>query len=126
MGIYDFYLIREKTIGNATLGTLYNMHTDEEFKTLENKTCIIPPYTYNFKLRQSPKFGLTPWIFDVPDREYILMHCGNKASDSRGCILIGSEVKDDVLLYSRKAFERLMNNLVNGKNYSLRVEYKLW
>ena len=44
---------------------------------------------YNYS--DSPKFGDTFQVIDVPGRQYILFHKGNLASDSHGCILIGEK-----------------------------------
>ena len=125
---YDFYLIREKTLDDETtvLGTLVNIRTGEEWFTIENKKYIIPCGDYKFKLRKSPRFGLTPWIYTVENREYILMHIGNTASDSMGCILVGDEIEKGVLRKSRKGFQRLMNGLAPMRDYKMRIEWQLF
>ena len=125
---YDYYLIREKTLDDDTtvLGTLCNIRTGEEWFTIENKKYIIPCGAYKFKLRKSPRFGLTPWIYTVENREYILMHIGNTASDSKGCILVGDEIEKGVLRKSRKGFERLMNGLAPMRDYKMIIEWQLF
>lgn len=124
----DYYLIREKTINNAVIGTLYDMKSENSWVTLENKNCIIPCGEYHFKLRQSPKFGLTPWLYDIVGREYILMHTGNYSYDSRGCILIGNYNNEgsDYITGSKVAFTRLMNTLMSGKDYTIQIEWQLF
>lgn len=125
---YDFYLIREKTLDDDTtvIGHLCNIRTGEEWFTIENKKYIIPCGDYKFKLRKSPRFGLTPWIYTVENREYILMHIGNTASDSKGCILVGDEIRQRELRNSRKGFERLMNGLAPMRDYKMRIEWQLF
>lgn len=127
---YDYYLIREKTLDDdiTVIGTLCNIRTGEEWFTIENKKYIIPCGDYKFKLRKSPRFGLTPWIYTAENREYILMHIGNTASDSHGCILIGDEIKEGEreLRKSRKGFERLMNGLAPMRDYKMRIEWQLF
>lgn len=61
-----------------------------------NMSCI-PPGSYKCTTRISPKFGLTYWLLEVPNRSYILIHSGNWAGDVEkgfkshvnGCILLG-------------------------------------
>ena len=56
----------------------------------KNKSCI-PVNIYRCKRVDSPKFGLTYEVIDVPDRENILCgHVGNFVSNTQGCILIAS------------------------------------
>ena len=125
---YDYYLIREKTLDDDTtvIGHLCNIHTGEEWFTLENKKYIIPCGDYKFKLRKSPRFGLTPWIYNVEGREYILIHIGNTASDSKGCILVGDEIEGKELRKSRKGFQRLMKGLAPMRDYKIRIEWQLF
>lgn len=125
---YDYYLIREKTLDDdiTVIGTLVNIRTGEEWFTLENNKYIIPCGDYKFKLRKSPRFGLTPWLYNVDDRKYILMHIGNTASDSAGCILVGDEIEGKELRKSRKGFERLMNGLAPMRDYTMRIEWQLF
>lgn len=125
---YDYYLIREKTLDDDTtvIGHMCNIRTGEEWFTIENKKYIIPCGDYKFKLRKSPRFGLTPWIYTVENREYILMHIGNTASDSKGCILIGDEIEKGVLRKSRKGFQRLMSGLEPMRDYNMRIEWQLF
>lgn len=123
----DFYLCREMTINESVIGHLYDMHTDESWITLENKNYIIPAGDYNFCLRKSPRFGfLTPYLYNVPDRQWILMHPGNKASDSHGCILVGNLQERDTIMHSRIGFKRLMHNLVPMKDYTIKIEWQLF
>ena len=61
------------------------------------KMSCIPRGTYRCILRQSPKFGLTYWLTNVPGRSLVLIHAGNLAGASdkgystnvEGCILTG-------------------------------------
>lgn len=54
----------------------------------------IPPGTYPAVVHQSPKFGKSVWIQDVPGRSEILIHRGNYRRDTLGCILPGRSLID--------------------------------
>lgn len=58
--------------------------------SLENLSKSIPAGEYTVKNLYSPKFGrMMLRLVDVPDRSGILIHQGNYARQSRGCILVG-------------------------------------
>lgn len=93
-------LIRCQTDEKQTLGELYLLSDKDavisKWKTLElpdknNQRNIsrIPEGKYYAHLHNSPKFGKSLWIKNVPGRSEILIHKGNYHTDIRGCILIG-------------------------------------
>lgn len=53
-----------------------------------NVSCI-PAGEYVCKRIDSPAFGPTFEIADVPGRTHILFHQGNVVADTRGCVLLG-------------------------------------
>lgn len=65
----------------------------------DNKPFVscIPPGLYGCQWRESPRFGWTYEVVDVPDRTHIIIHIGNWCgdvdlslrSDVEGCILLG-------------------------------------
>lgn len=72
----------------------------------------IPAGRYKVVLRYSPRFKrITPHITGVPGFKYILIHAGNTAADTDGCILPGlNNIKGRVLM-SRK-FEDEITSLI--------------
>ena len=79
----------------------------------------IPAGTYEIKLRTEGEFhekykrkfhfhrGMLH-LQDVPDFKYILIHIGNTAEDSAGCILVGmSKANEDRICDSTVAYTRL-------------------
>lgn len=107
----------------CTIGTLYidgvlNAYTLEdvvrevpgqpvETWKIKNETAI-PRGTYKLGLHNSPHFGrVLPHILNVPGYEYVLIHWGNWAKDTEGCILVGEHPSKDAITQSKVAFEAL-------------------
>jgi hypothetical protein len=80
----------------------------------KGKSCI-PAGAYTAKRHQSPKFGETFWVQDVPGRSEILFHKGNIDDDSHGCILVGEQFNpvkgEDGITASKEGFEEFMRLL---------------
>lgn len=49
------------------------------------------------------------WVRDVPNFEYILIHIGNTAKDTAGCLLVGDQpIRDeDFIAGSRRTYEAI-------------------
>lgn len=100
---YTLTLRREKSEDDGTYGVLQFPDGTSlmtiELPWIENKPRIscIPPGTYRCEIKQSPKFGASYEVKNVPNRSAILIHAGNSAgnsekgmkADSLGCILLG-------------------------------------
>lgn len=82
----------------------------------------IPKGTYQITLDiVSPKFkdrswatfceGKLPRLLDVPGYEGVLMHVGNQAADSLGCLLVGQKTKDGWVSNSTQTFKDLYYKL---------------
>ena len=79
----------------------------------------IPAGTYPVILAPSAKFSLStddwvlrysstiPHLLQIPNRTNILIHWGNDAADTSGCILVGLARGANFIGSSRKAFEML-------------------
>ena len=71
----------------------------------------IPYGKYKMIVNQSPKFGLSPLILDVPHFEYIRIHAGNTNGDTHGCLLLGVNNKRGMVTDSKETFKKFMEQL---------------
>lgn len=93
-------------------------------RKIPGKTAI--PYgEYKVVFNWSPKFGRNlPRLLNVPAFEGILIHPGNTADDSSGCILVGKNTEVGRLTESRYTSDKL-NVLVEDaqrKGESITIE----
>lgn len=87
----------------------------------------IPTGRYRVTLAvQSQKFGKKPMyafcngylprLINVLGYEGVLIHVGNTAKDTEGCILVGKNTKVGMVLESRVTFQRLYERLSKAKD----------
>ena len=113
---------QEYTVGNLFVDGKYFCDTLEDpvrdinkngvFDGAERKiygNTAIPFGKYKVVLTQSPKFKrVLPRLQNVPSFEGILIHSGNTAKDTDGCILVGVNSAKGQLTNSRATLEKLM------------------
>lgn len=112
-------LYRDPSNDVCTLGKLF-VNAEYECVTLEDpvrekkihgKTAI-PAGKYEVVLSLSLRFKrVLPEILKVPNFVGVRIHPGNKAEDTEGCILVGTVAEGNMILSSRKAFDRLYAKL---------------
>ena len=130
-------LERLKKTEDSVLGKLYvddvfQCYTLEDTdRLLEGKTKIagktaIPVGEYKVVKRFSSKFNIvTPYLLDVPEFSYVLIHWGNTAKDTDGCILVGEKQADNSIVGSRNAFKALMLKLAVVGEATITIENKI-
>jgi hypothetical protein len=136
-------LIREvftelSTIGSLYVGDKFFCYTLEDkdrglkssdllpliiAKKIYGKTAI-PKGTYKLSLTQSPRFGrVLPRLHGVKGFDGVLLHRGNSANDSLGCILLGYKKGENSIFESTKAETNLINYLtIHGNEHEIEIK----
>ena len=115
----DLLLKRVALTLDATYGVLIGAGNVPFAVTVERpwldnapRESCIPMGVYACKRVQSPKFGNTFEVANVPGRSHILFHGGNTAADSLGCILVGHGFDPvggvDGIVQSKKEFAEFL------------------
>ena len=126
-------LVRIAFIPDGTFGILFDydnsiicLTLEREWRNNERNISCIPRGEYVCKRIESPKFGSTFEICDVPGRSHILFHSGNIEDDTHGCIITGKRIrmfKNKVaVLLSRIAFKRFMRILNPDDYFKLEIK----
>jgi hypothetical protein len=115
------WLSPASTIGELRIDGAFLCFTLEDMYRGDDPAAKVPGQTaipcgrYLITIERSPRLSqlygrdyFTPRLHDVPGFQGILMHPGNKADDTDGCVLVGMERGPDVILRSVEAFGLLM------------------
>lgn len=132
----NLLLIRNTFSKKSTVGELF-LNGERICDTLENpwqdnqrNISCIPEGVYPVRLRLPRESGTRDYIHllvkDVKDRDYILIHIGNTAKDTSGCILVGLGTEQDVVHNSVLAMDLLIKEILNlgGENINLIIKNK--
>lgn len=102
------------TVGRLFVdGKLFCNTLEDTVRDLSNEKKVygktaIPYGEYKVVYNWSPKFGRNlPRLLNVPAFEGILIHPGNTADDSAGCILVGKNTEVGRLTESRYTSDKL-------------------
>lgn len=113
----------------GTMGII--KHEGETFYTIErpwmnNEPYIscIPEGEYKMGWRQSPRFGETWHIKDVPDRTHILIHAGNYPVNFHGCVGLGTALMGDrVAVANSKLAVSAFEKLTKDREWSIQIAF---
>ena len=95
--------------------------TDQGEGKVYGETCI-PARKYKFRMYFSPHFKRNlPLLMNVPGYSGILIHGGNTASDSLGCILVGENKVKGKVVNSQITLARLLNII----DHNIQPEYDI-
>ena len=132
----NLLLIRNTFSKKSTIGELF-LNGERICDTLENSwqdnqrniSCI-PEGVYPVRLRLPRESATRDYIHllvkDVKDRDYILIHIGNTAKDTSGCILVGLGTQQDFVSNSTLAMNLLIKEILHlgGENINLIIKNK--
>ena len=128
-GVYFCDTIEDKDRG------LYQKQDIQELKKIKvpSKTAI-PTGIYKISLSiVSPKYstkkiyqeickGKVPRLLNVPGYEGVLIHIGNTAEDSAGCILVGQNKVVGKVINSTETFRKLYNKIKEQNNLTIEIK----
>ena len=121
------------TLEDTDRGLNQNMSLEEIKKKKVYGETAIPTGTYKVDMNTiSPKFksrtwakpygGKLPRLIEVPGYEGVLIHPGNKAEDSLGCVLVGENKVVGQVINSQASFKKVMNILTKGDNITITIK----
>ena len=132
----NLLIIRDTFTENSTMGELF-INGERFCDTLENpyldnkrNISCIPEGNYKVRLRLPRESASRDYLHllveDVPNRDWILFHRGNRAEDTRGCILVGQGSEQDVVYNSTLAMDLVIKEILNlgGENINLIIKNK--
>lgn len=110
--VFFCYTLEDKDRGLKQTDTLLFIQAKKIFGLT-----AIPSGTYKLTVNQSPKFKrILPRILDIKGFDGVLLHRGNSANDSLGCILLGYKKGENSIFESTKAENDLVNRLLLHNN----------
>lgn len=94
----------------------------------QNKNFRIPEGAFSIYWRPSSRAGasynnnMLPCLYNgkVSKDRYILLHIGNSHKDTRGCILIGTEIQGKTITKSTAKFKELLD-IIRDKEFTVEV-----
>ena len=132
----NLLLIRDTFSKESTIGELF-LNGERICDTLENSwqdnqrnVSCIPEGVYPVRLRLPRESGTRDYIHllvkEVKDRDYILIHIGNTAKDTSGCILVGLGTQQNIVSNSTLAMDLLIKEIIHlgGENINLIIKNK--
>ncbi len=119
---------RDYTVGKLYVNDKYFCDTlEDRVRDLSREPKVpgktaIPAGNYRIMVTMSPRFGrMLPRLLDVPFFDGILIHKGNTAKDTSGCILVGENKKKGMVLNSAYYEQKLLEILRNETNITIEV-----
>jgi hypothetical protein len=84
---------------------------------------VSPRFSQKQFYRDFANGGRVPRILNVKGFDGVLIHVGNTALDSSGCLLVGENKRVGEVINSRETFKKLYKELLKDKNnITLKIE----
>ena len=116
--INRFIIGKEATIGSLSVNGVFRCYTLEDKVRPKDAPKVygetaIPTGTYPVIVNLSPKFNKRmPRLLNVPGFDGILIHKGNDAGNTKGCILVGDHVDGpDRISHCQEIFDGLFQEI---------------
>ena len=127
------------TLEDKDRGLTSSMSLEEIKKEKKAGETAIPTGTYEIRMDiSSPRFSKSNWYIkncngarmprlkDVPGYDGVLIHCGNTAKDTEGCILVGKNDVKGMVTKSKDYFLKLYNIMYavykKGENIEITIK----
>lgn len=127
------------TLEDRDRGLTSTMSIEEIKKKKKTGDTAIPTGTYKVRMDiPSPRFSKSNWYIkncngakmprlkDVPGYDGVLIHCGNTAKDTEGCILVGKNDVKGMVTKSKDYFLKLYNIMYTaykkGENIEITIK----
>lgn len=111
------YIIGDVFLNNENTPVCHSLEP-----SLSSEHPAIPLGSYPIELRFSHKFHrYMPFLSGVPCRVGIMLHVGNSAKDTLGCILLGRNTIKGALTDSRVTFDNIFDLLVTDMVYYKKI-----
>jgi len=121
----NFLLVRVSHNDDGVFGALlhhsipFAVTLEPEDKNNQQNISCIPEGVYYCEPRNSPRFGWTYEVLNVPNRNNILFHSGNIEDNTQGCILVGESFGElggkTAILDSRGGFNEFREKAAGEK-----------
>lgn len=83
----------------------------------------IPEGTYKVEFRHSPAFNRDmPYLLDVPGFTSVMIHWGNTAEDTLGCLLVGKNTEKGKVTESIKTWTSLWEAIKDQTDLTIEIE----
>jgi hypothetical protein len=98
--LHRLYMNDKQTLGRLSVINRDNIEIfvcktlELPYKDNQKRISCIPVGKYDIIKRNSTKYGNHLHIWNVPNRDHILIHQGNFHTDILGCVLVGSRYRD--------------------------------
>jgi hypothetical protein len=124
-------LVRVAKSTEATYGVLiqgsipFAVTLEDPWRDNQREVSCIPAGSYSCVRVQSPRFGNTFEVRNVPGRSHILFHKGNTSEDTHGCILVGEQFNPVLgrpgITASKEGFEEFLRITTMTNEFTLDI-----